>query len=124
MATANMSFSNQIRLFDAAGPDAGVGDALALAGLSIDDLVYENSKTCKWRGGPPAEMSSFREAAGGIPIVSFFTGCGGMDLGFEAVGFAPGFVRDFRDVLQHLAPQPTGLADFRPPVAQRRRVGY
>lgn len=87
MATASMSFSNQIRLFDAAGPDAGVGDALALAGLSIDDLVYENSKTCKWKGGSPAQVSSFRKAAGGIPIVSFFTGCGGMDLGFEAVGF-------------------------------------
>ena len=87
MGRASTSFSNQIRLFDAAGPDAGVDDALASVGLSIDDLVYEKSKTRKCTGGPPDHLSSFRKAAGGIPIVSFFTGCGGMDLGFEAVGF-------------------------------------
>ena len=40
MGRASTSFSNQIRLFDAAGPDAGVDDALASVGLSIDDLVY------------------------------------------------------------------------------------
>ena len=87
MGRASTSFSNQIRLFDAAGPDAGVDDALASVGLSIDDLVYEKSKIRKCTGGPPDHLSSFRKAAGGIPIVSFFTGCGGMDLGFEAIGF-------------------------------------
>ena len=87
MGRADTSFSNQVRLFEAAGPDAGVGDALASAGLSIDDLVYENSKTLKWAGGCPVHISSFPRAADGIPLVSFFTGCGGMDLGFEAVGF-------------------------------------
>ena len=88
MLDAAAPFSNQIRLLEAAGPDAVVGDALAPAGLSIDDLVYENSNTLKWAGGVPDGISSFKGAVSGIPIVSFFTGCGGMDLGFEAAGFA------------------------------------
>ena len=87
MGRANTSFSNQVGLFEVTGPDVGVGDALALGGLSIDDLVYENSKTLKWAGDCPIQISSFPKAADGIPIVSFFTGCGGMDLGFEALGF-------------------------------------
>ena len=87
MGRASTSFSSQIRLFNSAGPDAGVDDALAPVGLSIDDLVYENSKTRRWKGSSPDQLSSFRQAADGIPLVSFFTGCGGMDLGFEAVGF-------------------------------------
>ena len=82
-----MSFPDQVRLFEAAGPDAVVGDALALGGLSMDELVYEDSKTLKWMGGAAEQVSSFPRVAGGVPIVSFFTGCGGMDLGFEAVGF-------------------------------------
>lgn len=87
MGRANTSFSNQVGLFEVTGPDVGVGDALALGGLSIDDLVYENSKTLKWAGDCPIQISSFPKAADGIPIVSFFTGCGGMDLGFETLGF-------------------------------------
>ena len=87
MGRADTPFSHQERIFEAAGLDACVEDALASAGLSIDDLVYENSKTLKWTGGCPVYISSFPRAADGIPLVSFFTGCGGMDLGFEAVGF-------------------------------------
>ena len=60
---------------------------LASAGLTIDDIIYENSKSLKWIGSSQAQLSSFDKASEGIPLVSFFTGCGGMDLGFEAVGF-------------------------------------
>lgn len=81
------SFAKQIRMLDAAGLDAEIGDALASAGLSIDDLVYESSRTLKWTGGLPNRISTFAKSADGVPVVSFFTGCGGMDLGFEAVGF-------------------------------------
>ena len=81
------SFAGQARLFRAVGPDAEVSRALELGGLSIDDLVYENSRTQKWNGGSPDDISSYEGVASGVPIVSFFTGCGGMDLGFEALGF-------------------------------------
>lgn len=87
MRSSHMSFSTQSRLFEAAGMEAGVGEALASAGLSMDDLVYEESRTLKWAGEPSDHLSSFQRAASGVPLVSFFTGCGGMDLGFEAVGF-------------------------------------
>ena len=83
----NGLFAKQIRIFEAAGPDAEIGDALAPAGLSIDDLVYESSRTLRWTGGLPNRISMFAKSASGVPVVSFFTGCGGMDLGFEAVGF-------------------------------------
>lgn len=35
----------------------------------------------------PISVREFTRTANGIPFVSFFTGCGGMDIGFEAVGF-------------------------------------
>ncbi len=87
-------FSVQLDRFDAqtnllrnAESDAHVADVLDLVGLTIDDLVYENSRTVQWRGTKPPDLSSFAEVGDGIPLVSFFTGCGGLDLGFEAVGF-------------------------------------
>ena len=72
---------------DAVDANAEISEALATAGLSIDDLVYENSNSLKWKGESPSSLSSYEKNAEGIPIVSFFTGCGGMDLGFEAIGF-------------------------------------
>ena len=76
-----------MRLFETVKPEAKVGDTLASAGLSIDDLVYESGKTRRRQGGSPGQIDAYEKVAAGIPIVSFFTGCGGMDLGFEAIGF-------------------------------------
>ena len=87
MRVGRMSFAEQNRLFDAVGPDAEVGDALSLGGLSIDDLMYEESRTLRWDGGAPPEVSAHKRAVAGVPVVSLFSGCGGMDLGFEALGF-------------------------------------
>ena len=91
-------FARQQRLMLAAGPDAEISGALATAGLSIDDLVYENSKTRKWVGPRAKCLSAFRQVGVGIPMVSFFTGCGGMDLGFEAVGFNHTAAFEFSEV--------------------------
>ena len=80
-------FDAQDALIRSADETADITDVIAPTGLSIDDLVYENSKRLKWKGGRPRALSSFDRVGQDVPIVSFFTGCGGMDLGFEAVGF-------------------------------------
>ena len=78
----------QRELLKNAGNGTDIADVLCSAGLTIDDLIYENSRTLQWRGPSPATLSSFQRIGDRIPLVSFFTGCGGMDLGFEAVGFS------------------------------------
>lgn len=80
-------FAKQNRLFKEVGPDAEVSEALELGGLSIDDLVYEESRTLKWRGDAPHDFDAHSKVVAGVPVVSLFSGCGGMDLGFEALGY-------------------------------------
>jgi len=64
-----------------------LADVLNGEGWTYDDLVYENSKTKAWRGGKPFNLDDLRSDQQDIPVVSFFTGCGGMDLGLEAAGY-------------------------------------
>ena len=64
-----------------------LADALEHFEVGFDDLVYINSKTKRWTGGRPPDLDDFRSEPNDIPFVSFFSGCGGMDLGFEAAGF-------------------------------------
>jgi DNA (cytosine-5)-methyltransferase 1 len=78
----------QTKLLKRAG-DTGepLSAILRQAGWTYDDLVYERSGTREALAGEA--MTLDRVAANGtvIPLVSFFTGCGGMDLGFEAAGY-------------------------------------
>ena len=60
---------------------------LARAGWSYDDLVYERSGAKAWNGRSAITLESLRSRDRRVPVVSFFTGCGGIDLGLEAVGF-------------------------------------
>ena len=68
------------------------GEPLSLilrnAGLTYDDLVYERSTNGRSSGGEPLSLEKLRLRENGIPVVSFFTGCGGMDLGLEAAGYS------------------------------------
>ena len=91
-------YAAQQRLMQTAVPNADISNALAPAGLTIDDLVYENSRALRWVGRKPPRLSSFRQAGKGIPLVSFFTGCGGIDLGFEAVGFQHAAAFEFSEI--------------------------
>lgn len=68
------------------------------AGGTIDDLVYSKSRALAWTGAKPPALSSFKKDAKGVPMVSFFTGCGGMDLGFEALGFENKAAFEFNEI--------------------------
>ncbi len=95
---ASTKFQKQAALIAAAEENDEIIDTLAAKGLSIDDLVYENSKSLRWRGSRPPRLSSFKSYGEGVPLASFFTGCGGMDLGFEAVGFKHLAAFEFNEV--------------------------
>ena len=61
--------------------------ALEQSGITLDDLVYANSSSKRWKGSRALKLDDLRQAGNNIPFVSFFSGCGGMDLGFETAGF-------------------------------------
>lgn len=60
---------------------------LERSGWSYDDLIYSTAFQKKWKGKRPLQLDQFDSSPTEIPVVSFFTGCGGIDLGLEAVGF-------------------------------------
>lgn len=84
---AKERFQRQRRILSASNEEADISDVLAPKGLVLDDLIYKNSEAVKWRGNKPVALESFARLRAGVPVVSCFTGCGGMDLGLEAVGF-------------------------------------
>lgn len=56
-------------------------------GLSYEDLRYRKSPLPQLFDSEFKPLSDFRKPFNNIPVVSFFSGCGGLDLGFEAAGF-------------------------------------
>ena len=84
----NAVFDQQTRMLDHAEATSQPFDEVLNAhGLNYDDLVYDDSYSLRWRGAPHTTLTDFNRISGAPKFVSFFTGCGGMDLGFEAVGF-------------------------------------
>jgi len=64
-----------------------LAEILFRSGWSYEDLVYETSGLKAWSGGGPPALQDLRAPSSIVPLVSFFTGCGGMDLGLEAAGY-------------------------------------
>ena len=65
-----------------------LSEVLAAAGWTYDDLIYRKSSFRGDRKGTkPLLLNEFSAAKGGPQFVSFFSGCGGMDLGLEAIGW-------------------------------------
>lgn len=56
-------------------------------GLTYEDLRYEISPGPQLLSTTYKTLEDFRKPYHGVPVVSFFSGCGGLDLGFEAAGF-------------------------------------
>lgn len=61
---------------------------LETLGLSYDDLTYLDNSRPDFPDHKYYALSDFAEKSTGIPMVSFFSGAGGLDLGFEALGFS------------------------------------
>ena len=55
--------------------------------LSYEDLRYEIPSPPSFISAEYKTLDSYRSPYHGVPVVSFFSGCGGLDLGFEASGF-------------------------------------
>lgn len=56
-------------------------------GLDYEDLRYEKKPNPQLVSANYKKLSDYKRKAHKIPVVSFFSGCGGLDLGFEAAGF-------------------------------------
>ena len=81
-------YTAQSHILDfAESEDLELADALARFGAGYDDFVYADSGSRRWEGQSPLYLSDLVSSPHGIPFVSFFSGCGGMDLGFETAGF-------------------------------------
>lgn len=75
-----------------------LAEGLSDANWSFDDLVYKSAHQIKWRGASAAALSDFSPKAARPHVVSFFTGCGGIDLGLEAVGFVHDAAFEFNEL--------------------------
>lgn len=67
--------------------NTGFSQILSSVGLTYNDLVYKYSNCKPYTGVAPLKLNDLKKHQNNIPLVSFFSGCGGLDLGFEAAGF-------------------------------------
>jgi len=57
------------------------------SGFSYNDLRYKTNSPHQLIESNYKSLEVFNKPFNGIPVVSFFSGCGGLDLGFESAGF-------------------------------------
>lgn len=63
-------------------------DAMKKIGWTYDDLIYETNNFRIIQEANYYSLSDFSRKKNQVPVVSFFSGAGGLDLGFEAAGFS------------------------------------
>lgn len=81
------SLKEQERLMDVSSAKGiPFADVLAKAGLDYDSLKYAFNREPASQARKPISLKDFSHGVT-VPFVSFFTGCGGMDLGLEAIGW-------------------------------------
>ncbi len=83
-----LSFKEQARLIQKAiQTDTPLKDYLKAKGLGYDDLRYEAYANDLGFDTPYTRIEDLVQKKLGVPAVSFFSGAGGLDIGFEYAGF-------------------------------------
>lgn len=86
--TTSQHLRTQIRIIDdAIERNIALSDALVDANWSYEDLRYLDDRRPQFPNQKVYTLDDFRQKDNEIPVVSFFSGAGGLDLGFEAAGF-------------------------------------
>ena len=87
--TLSAAFQRQLQLLEQS-EQSGLPFAKILedTGMSYNNLIYKKSHANKYTGGKPYHLDDFFVESTDIPVISFFSGCGGVDLGLEAAGFS------------------------------------
>lgn len=81
--------AKQQRLLDeAVNKHKPLADILLREGWTYDDLQYSTRERLSVPRPLYFTLDDFRQKEHEIPVVSFFSGAGGLDLGFEAAGFS------------------------------------
>jgi DNA (cytosine-5)-methyltransferase 1 len=84
----SLTISQQVRLLrKCADRGADLSEQLRKLGLSRDSLRYCVELPSSPRKARAKILADFRQPYHGTPVISLFSGCGGMDLGFEAAGY-------------------------------------
>jgi len=84
-----LSVNKQIEiLHDSIRSNIPLSSYLHTRNLSYEDLVYTNYNENKYVKSVHNSLYKFKSKNSNIPIISFFAGAGGLDLGFESAGFS------------------------------------
>ena len=86
---ADLKLRKQKKLIsDCIRTGAPLAVALEEIGWTYDDLQYENSAKPRVNRARYYKLDEFSKQETNIPVVSFFSGAGGLDLGLEASGYS------------------------------------
>jgi len=85
---SSLSLRSQLQLLrKCVREEADLARMLEKLGLTYDDLRYRHNGAVTKSAAEFRTIDDIEQADFGIPAVSFFSGCGGLDLGFETAGF-------------------------------------
>lgn len=88
-ATSSAKLKRQLKLInECIEDDAPLSDTLQKIGWTYDDLLYVANDRPVIANTSFFKLSDFAHKPNKVPVVSFFSGAGGLDLGFEAAGFS------------------------------------
>lgn len=84
-----LSFSNQTKIIDESiRTGIHLSKLLDLKGYSYNSLVYQYNNSADYQKSIPfVPVDERKVVANNIPCISFFSGAGGLDIGFECAGF-------------------------------------